>query len=58
MSPLSLRLCGLFQLLVVVACPSSFCSGLGVSRFRVFITFLLFILFMFIFFICFMRVLA
>ena len=56
MSPLSPRLCGLFQLLVVVACPSSSCLGLGVSRFSVFITFLLFILFMFIFFICFMRV--
>ena len=28
----------MFQLLVVVACPSSACSGLGVSRFSVFIS--------------------
>ena len=49
MSPLSPRLRGLFQLLVVVACPSSSCSGLGVSRFSVFITFLLLILFMCVF---------
>ena len=35
MSPLSPQLRGLFQLLVVVACPSSSCSGLGVSRFSV-----------------------
>ena len=56
MSPLSPLLRGLFQLLVVVACPSSSCSGLGVSRFCVFYTFLLFILFMCILFICIMRV--
>ena len=38
MSPLSLLLRGskvCFQLLVVVACPSSSCAGLGVSRFNV-----------------------
>ena len=51
MLPLSPLLRGLFQLLVVVACPSSSCSGLGVSRFCIFIPFLLFILF-----ICFMHV--
>ena len=39
MSPLSPLLRGLFQLLVVVACPSSSCSGLGVSRLVFFITF-------------------
>ena len=36
MSPLSPRLRDLFQLLVVVVCPSSSCSGLGVFRFSVF----------------------
>ena len=59
MSPLSPLFRGskaCFQLLVVVACPSSSCAGLGVSRFSVFVTFLLFILFMCIFFICIMRV--
>ena len=35
------RLRGLLRLLVVVVCPSSYCSGLGVSRFCVFISFLL-----------------
>ena len=38
MSPLSLLLRGskaCFQLLVVVACPSSSCAGLGVSHFNV-----------------------
>ena len=52
MSPLSPLLRGLFQLLVVVACPSSSCSGLGVSRFSVFITFLLFILFVYFLYLC------
>ena len=43
MSPLSPLLRGskaCFQLLVVVACPSSSCAGLGISRFNV--VFLLF----------------
>ena len=34
MSPLSLLLLYLVQLLVVVASPSSFCSGTGVSGLR------------------------
>ena len=51
MLPLSPLLCGLLQLLVVVACPSSYCSGLGVSRFCVFISFLLSLFSLFLFFI-------
>ena len=43
MSPLSPLLRSLLQLLVVVTCPSSSCSGLGVSRFCIFIPFLLFL---------------
>ena len=58
MSPLSPLLCGSkagFHLLVVVACPSSSCAGLGVSRFSVFCY--IFIGYsLCIFFICIMRV--
>ena len=46
-----------WRLLVVMACPSSSCPGLGVSRFIVFFCYiLLFILFMCILFICIVRV--
>ena len=55
MSPLSPLLRDLFQLLVVVACPFSSCSGLGVSRFSVFYSNFI-ICSLFLFFICIMRV--
>ena len=56
MSPLSPLLRGLFQLLVVVAYPSSSCSGLGVSRFcvfySVFIVYSLYVYFLYLFYAC------
>ena len=59
MSPLSPLLSGskaCFQLLVVVACPSSSCVGLGVSRFSVFCyIFIVYSLYVYLF-ICIMRV--
>ena len=56
MSPLSPRLRGLFQLLFVVACPFSSCSGLGVSRFCVllyiFIVYSLYMYFIYLYYAC------
>ena len=59
MSPLSPLLHGskaCFQLLVVVACPSSSCAGLGVSRFNVVFLHFYCLFSMCILFICIMRV--
>ena len=52
MSPLSPRLRSLLQLLVVVACPSSSCSGLGVFCFCIFIPFLFSLCFFYLFVLC------
>ena len=56
MSPLSPLLRDLFQLLVVVACPSSSCLGLGVSHFSVFFylifLFVLFVSFIYLYYAC------
>ena len=49
MSPLSPRLHYLLQLLVVVASPSSSCSGLGASRFVFILCFSLFFSFLYLF---------
>ena len=59
LSPLLRSSKACFQLLVVVACPSSSCAGLGGFPFYCcFLTFLLFVLFMCILFICIMCVTA